>query len=50
MSSKLFQACLLPFICAAVIILAGWVRQRGLELPAACLATLGAIPFFGARD
>ena len=50
MSPKLFQACLLPFACVALAMLAGWVREMNLELPVACVASLGAIPFFSIRE
>ena len=49
MSPKLFLACLLPFVCAAVYCLAGWVRMEGLELPAGIAACIGAIPFLLGR-
>ena len=50
MSPKLFQACLLPFACVALVLLTGWVREMNLELPAAVAAVLGVIPFFGAWE
>ena len=50
MSVKLFYACLLPIICVVLTLFAGWVREMGLELPIAIVASLGAIPFFGAWD
>lgn len=50
MSPKLFHACLLPFVCVAFVLLAGWVREMNLELPVAVAAVLGVIPFFGAWD
>ncbi len=46
MSSKLFQACLLPFVGVGVVLFAGWVIENGLQLPIAIVASLGVIPFF----
>lgn len=45
MSPKLFLACLLPFACVCVVLLAGWVIENDLQLPIACVASLGVIPF-----
>ena len=50
MSIKVFHACLLPFVCVALVLLAGWVREMNLELPAAVVAVLGVIPFLGAWE
>lgn len=50
MSAKLFHVCLLPFVCVALVVFAGWVKEMNLELPIGVLAVLGAIPFFGAWE
>ena len=49
MSLKLFHACLLPFAACALIVLAGWVREANLELPAGILAVLSAMPFIAMK-
>lgn len=50
MSIKMFYACLLPIIGVALVLLAGWVRQNGLELPMGCLAVFCTIPFLARME
>lgn len=49
MSFRLFQVLLLPFVCLAVVFIASWVRQEGLEFPAGVLASLAVLPVLGWR-
>lgn len=44
MSTKLFYACLLPFVGVGLTLFAGWVIENGLQLPIAIAAIFGVIP------